>query len=470
MFLSRIPPLWALVQRFAMDTPFTLQVHPDAAKNFDETAERLLAFISKMPIAGLEAAGFRPDIHVSAHLGEKDTIGEIKFGMVDYRRREVAKVFHHDGQLLGLVDEAFKSFEALAIRVQQLKTVRSYLSTRCILEVGFEWVQKRHVGETEESFTSFVLREAATLVKEVEIWLPLSRVYLQSELTIGRVRFRTLSREMLDDCLDKTRKKFPPERMAELEVSFNRTRSLFQGCAAATIKLTAEITRAQEVAEEEAEYSIAALRFFHASNMTPYIRCCCTFAGAERVSKMSALTVSSGMIDRWEDRIVPNLDSTWVLSEAEIRNLQNSGLDALSQLLARDQRSKFEDEVLDAILIYSRNSLLDDPASRLIYILAAVESVLLRDSNEPIQKNIGERLAFIVGETVDERMSIRDTVTCVYSVRSAFLHHGHALGEMDALELFMKYVWRGFFWLIMNREKFQTKQELIDALERRKME
>jgi hypothetical protein len=265
-------------------------------------------------------------------------------------------------------------------------------------------------------------------------------------------------------------KNIPQERQAEFQVALKRTRSRFQGRAAATIALIAEPLRAQEVAGEEAGYSIAALRFFHAANMTPYVRCYCTSAGAENLPASSTLTVHSGMIQQWQDSASPTGDLAWVLSEQEIRELRDAGLDALSQVLTNDKRSPFEDELLDAILIYSRNSLLNDAASRLIYILAAVESVLLRDNNEPIQKNIGERLAFVVGRTPDERISILDSVTRVYALRSAFLHHGRALQEMDALEVFMKYVWRGFLLLINNKDKFHTKQDLIEALERRKME
>lgn len=105
-----------------------------------------------------------------------------------------------------------------------------------------------------------------------------------------------------------------------------------------------------------------------------------------------------------------------------------------------------------------------------VYILAAVESLLLRENNEPIGKSIGERLAFIVGETVDERIAVKNIVSRVYGSRSAFLHHGRQLAEMDALELFMKYVWRGFLWLIRSVDRFQTKQQLIELLERRKMQ
>lgn len=247
-------------------------------------------------------------------------------------------------------------------------------------------------------------------------------------------------------------------------------RSRFQSCAAATVTVLAEPLRAREIAAERAQYSIAALRFFHPANMTPYVRCCCTLAGTENVSTTSSFNVVGGLIRNSEDSVLSKVDSTWALSDEAIRGLRAAGLDKLSELLKKEKRSKFEDELLDAVVIYSRNSLIDDVASRLIYVLAGVESILLRDSNEPIGKNIAERLAFLVGVTLDERISIRNTVACVYSIRSAFLHHGQMFDEMETLELFMKFVWRGFHRLIECSGGYQTKQELIEALETRKMQ
>jgi hypothetical protein len=192
--------------------------------------------------------------------------------------------------------------------------------------------------------------------------------------------------------------------------------------------------------------------------------------GMENLPVASTLVIREGTIEQWGQGVRSSPGSTWVISDQEIREFQWGGLDALSRLLAKDKRSPFEDELLDAILLYSRNSLFDDPANRLVYILAAVESILLRDNNEPVGKNIGERLAFVVGITPEERIAIRDNVKEIYDLRSAFLHHGRALREMDSLELFMGYVWRGFVALIHDMDKFRTKQELIEALERRKME
>jgi len=42
----------------------------------------------------------------------------------------------------------------------------------------------------------------------------------------------------------------------------------------------------------------------------------------------------------------------------------------------------------------------------------------LKDSNEPIQKNLGERMAFIIGESLEERKKIVANVEDFYRIRS----------------------------------------------------
>ena len=453
-----------------MGTTPTLSLDPDSAKDLDEKAEGLLALVCVIPRIGRHEAAFRPDFHVRAQFTERDIIGEVEAAFVDYRGRVSGRTFLHGGKTLGLVGQGYKELDVLTTRAQQSSDIRRYVSARCLSDTAFHWVRERCRGGTDERFTGYVLRECAALVKNWEIWIPLFQVYIQTELSVGRVRFKTLTREMLDDYSQRALNSLPQENQAAFQAHFDRTRSRFQGCAAATIAVTAEPLRAQEVAGEEAADSIAALRFFHFASVTPYARSYCTPAGSESLLSSSVLTVESGTIREWEDRAFPTGDTSWVLSEEEISELRSAGLDALSRLLTKDKRSPFENDLLDAVLIYSRSSLLNDSASRVIHILAAVESILLRDSSEPVGKNIGERLAFLVGRTLDERVLVRDSVTRVYRLRSAFLHHGRALEEMEALEVFTPYVWRGFLALTSDRDKFHTKNDLIQALERRKME
>ena len=452
-----------------MAPSITFELHPDAAKSFNEKAEALIPLVGAVPVAG-QQEGFQLQIHPRARIGEKDIIGEIEFGIADSHGKEVGRAFGQGGETFGLVGQGFRDMVALATRLQQVKSIRPYVSVRCLINAAFHWVKDRYRGASKESFTDHVLRECAQRVETVEIWIPLFSVYIETEFSVGKVRFKTLTREMFDNYQQRVLDKVPEENRVAAKVELERERSRFQGCAAATIEVIAEPLRAGEIAAEEADYAIAALRFFHPANGTPFFRSFCTVNGTENLSVSSLITVREGVINQWAKSSNLGVGSAWALPHRDIAMFQKAGLEALGSLLAKRDRSPFENDLLDAFLIYSRNSLFDDLVNRLVHILAAVESLLLRENNEPIQKNIGERLAFVVGITAEERMAIRDNVTQVYGLRSAFLHHGHALDEMEALEVFMQNAWIGFLALIHDSDRYIAKEELIAALERRKME
>ena len=56
-------------------------------------------------------------------------------------------------------------------------------------------------------------------------------------------------------------------------------------------------------------------------------------------------------------------------------------------------------------------------ADKLVYILASLESILLKNDSEPIQKNLGERMAFLIGPTVEARKTIIANVVETYARR-----------------------------------------------------
>jgi len=56
----------------------------------------------------------------------------------------------------------------------------------------------------------------------------------------------------------------------------------------------------------------------------------------------------------------------------------------------------------------------------MLFVAAAIESLLLKDPHEPIQKSLGERMAFLIGHSLAERKEIVKAVEGFYRIRSAF--------------------------------------------------
>jgi hypothetical protein len=123
---------------------------------------------------------------------------------------------------------------------------------------------------------------------------------------------------------------------------------------------------------------------------------------------------------------------------------------------------------LKSVLIYSRSSLREDASDQLIYVFTAVDSFLLRNQNESIQQNIGERIAFALGKTSDERIKIKNNTIEAYSIRSKAVHHGKSIQEQEIVTEFLKNVFLFFVFVIDQNEKYKTRNEFFDEIERKK--
>ena len=134
----------------------------------------------------------------------------------------------------------------------------------------------------------------------------------------------------------------------------------------------------------------------------------------------------------------------------------------ISHLFNVNSLNAFEKVFLNSVMLYSKAAFTSAPVEKLIYILAALESILLKNESEPIQQNLSERLAFFIAEELADRKHIIKTVKSIYAIRSKYLHHGHYThSELGTMSDFMLLVFNFFMKLTANLEKFKTKDEFI---------
>ena len=181
---------------------------------------------------------------------------------------------------------------------------------------------------------------------------------------------------------------------------------------------------------------------------------------------MTAILVESDRISTFQDIVTDGRQADWNLDR--IPSELTWVLPALNDL-ASNRTTELRRSLYDALILHSRQAQAIELSDKLVFALAALESMFLIDANEPIQKNLGERLAFLVGTTVEERKAIVKNVGEVYKVRSAFVHHGQVPRHQDALDRFLIIAWDAFAGLLRNRDQYKTKAALLGALEDRKM-
>ena len=152
-----------------------------------------------------------------------------------------------------------------------------------------------------------------------------------------------------------------------------------------------------------------------------------------------------------------------------ILKIREMGLDKISSLLAADSLKDFEKSVLNSIFLYSKSAFTADPVEKIVYILASLESVMLKNENEPIQQNLAERVAVFTARELKVRKFIIKTIKSVYGIRSKYLHHGHISSELELVSEFMIQVRTFFFNLLANVDRFHTQEQFVNAIDDHKL-
>ena len=444
-----------------------LNLHPNAAISFNCKAEALLdkfVIINKNTILAKKHT-FEPDHFISSTITEKEIIGDIIVSSTDLVGNEIGRFFDHEGNRIGLSGENYHNLLKLSENMQRTKQLSPFVSVSFLKDTIFNWMKDKYLSATYVSMTDFVINKCEQELTDLEIWIPIAETFIQSDLQIGKVILKTISKEVLDKWMDHWGEE--TDKKEEMKKGFMiRYQKKLQGHPAATIKLIAEPNRAFEIAVEESEKALSILRIFGFPVVVhPGLNSYTTLLGKEHLDGYTYFLVNNEKLLLITEGLTDKSGIALALSSDFISMIKPRGLDVLSEILAEGPKTKFQEQVLDSLFIYSRSPLAKDVADKLIYILVAMESILLKDENEPIQQNISKRMAYLIGNTVEQRKDIIANIIKIYKLRSSFIHHGQRIEDMETLLIFMKNAWIFFHILIKKINKFKDKQDLIDKIE-----
>lgn len=447
-----------------------INLHQKAVISFNEQAERLYKGLIFSPICSTknEENSFRPDYFVSSNLTEKDIVGDLKSSTTDWVGNEIAVFFYHEGKKVGICGENYKNLVKLSESVQRTPQLSPIVSVSFIKDSIFDWMKGKYLNELSCPMIAYIGQICEEKVVESEIWIPLAHTHIQSEIKIGRVILKTITKELLNEWIDRWDMKAETKEKTKKEF-MSQYQETLQGLAAATINLYAEQQRAKEIAVEEAEKASSILRLFSPGVFHPKIISCCTLIGTEHIKISKSFQTKNNKLLRINEEMVNKPYIPWILKNKFINMIRNNGLDTLSNVLIQENKNEFQNQVLNSLFIYSRSSLAIDVEDKLIYILAAIESILLKNDNESIQQNIGERMAILIEKTAEKRKMVIKNVKEVYAVRSRFIHHGQTIDEIESITTFMFNSYRFFQILIIDINKFENKSEFIEKIEEIKL-
>jgi hypothetical protein len=440
-----------------------IEFHPEAARAIDARGGALLSKVRNVTSKS-RMSSFASESIPHMKITEAQIVGRITGESVDEFKKEVTAV-HFEGLdgAVGLDREATQELDKLVQLAHKSLSTKATLSAKFMRGRLIDWLQQTFRKETVENLSSFLVSSLVEAVASRTILIPIAYLRLEVDLPFGPVEFKVMSRELMDSWHEWYRSRCPPSEMEAFEVWFDRLRKDNQGLAAVSLTVEADEDYALEQCLEKAEQAVAFLRVLHPVNTSPHTALYVRPLGSENIESYSAYCYKAGALQGRRKHVRWPFPSFWEIPKGESNQKITQGL---IFLFSAKERTDFQQRLFDALLIYSRNNIAREAYEKLIFCLVAVESMLLKNASEPIQDNIGERMAYLLGKTPEERLDIETLVKRVYDIRSKFVHHGQRPTDMETLGRFMEKVWVLFFHFILNVSTIETKDEMIDTLKR----
>lgn len=449
----------------------TIEFHSQAASRFNELAQELRTRV-KAFASPAERREAKTSIYPMAQLNENDVIG-----VVDWKRRSVNGYGDETGRYwevgsgtIGYEGDDYLAAENLAKRLAEAGPLKNRVSERFLLDAIFVWLQEILNGKETTVFTDFVAKRASSAIAVHEIWIPVYRTYSSKDISMGAVNFKTITPEMLERWYSR----IPAEERKSApgaDVALTRQRSMLQATFAACTVIEAEPIKANQIAQGATDEAVAMLRFLSEVNWTCRITSYVLPIGKENIHTTMDINMENGSIKSIRKGVLERGPSGWNVDSARRSQMNGGVLELLQDLASQRNATEFRTDIYGALQLHARASIATEVAHKLVFVVAAAESIFLRNASEPIQKNLGERMAFLIGQSVEERRKVIKNSDEFYAIRSGLIHHGKEVQDhqRDVVDEFFVNVWFSFVVLMRSASKWKTRDEMFSALEERKL-
>jgi hypothetical protein len=441
----------------------------ETASSIDEQALTFIDVLAPEPEKASDPKGtFRPNyLTAGVSIGALDLPTSSIQPICGSDDHEVARFFPVGKSVIGLSGSSYDSFLKLCRELYEAAQLNLTVSETFVVDRCFEWLRQHHLKSTSLGLTDFVFDECARHVTAVEIWLPVVGLEVETEFGLGKVVFKSVRqsdwRLWVSEWQSIEPTKVPKLRQFLLDVETDCL-------TVAVYRMVAEPIKAVEMALEKTEEALDVLRYFAPSNSYPLTPTFCSVAGTEPVSRPKHLILQSGsVVSAGITLNTLRARHPWSIDDALMSKMRNAGFDTLASLLSRatTDKTELQKDLVKALAIYSKSCIAQTLTDKLLYAVLTLESVLLKDQSESLQKHIGERMAIMTGRTLQERIAIIDNYKEAYALRSLAVHHGRQVGKKDleVLEQFIPSTWFTLKWIVTRLDRFTTKQEMIEHID-----
>ncbi len=343
--------------------------------------------------------------------------------LVDYMVRARRWKNHLSSKYVGkrVEDVFYKSLSRIR-EASRTSTFPHSLSKDCIEIVR---------NNVRELFAEFDLESA----REWGVYVPLAGIDLtateSSSLEIGNVCLKQMNdarMKSLNDKINSIILSSPyPNEDANREAYSIQIRTMldkFSGEVCAVYHVTAESRKAKEIAEEQTQDILDLLTYFictrYPKSYGISVGLYGELARSARVTVCVPLAQDGFSIQTDIARRYTPLQ----LTSENIEQMKLRGIFHVANILKKGERNDFEETLLDGIRWFATSQRQLKKTLEFVTLMTCLENCVTPKGSDPKATAIAEGCAFLLGDTLKSRNSLKADVKYLYRLRSGTLHSG----------------------------------------------
>jgi len=447
-----------------------MELDPNAIIHIDKRAAEIVLLFKEisLPTFSLEKTGF-PQPFTEGEITEKDIVGEVKISLVNaIGEDEFLYFLDKEKKPQGIRDERLRQFRKFIEQIE--KACKYKVSTDYLTSLLLEYCKSEHNSPNHTvNFSKVLLERLAVDIRDYTIILPISNLSVEIEITLGEVKIVPLSQAEIESWFKPAHNDDSEAKKLLRKSQIEEVQKEHQGGAAAKVNIVAESKAANREAREKVEKALALLRLYCSANFHPEVASYVNIWGTSKIPEFKTFFYREDSGIQIQAGILKNTEIFWRISGEMLIQMNQDGLGRIVQIHQKQNKSEFEKLLLETIWLYSQSNLKANTYEKLLYMLAALEKLLIKDSSEPLQQNISERLAFLIAPTLESRKAVIENLKKIYAIRSSFFHHGKKIENTDSMIIFMQNIWSLLMNLINQSDKFISKESLLSLVEDKKL-
>ncbi len=443
-----------------------IDIHPQALKNIDVKATGLLSKLFKVPPQeNKDTSSTASTANLYAVDVDISMVKDMVLRSVDGFGTEYSRFFQTEEGMMGYdgqtMREVIKFVEELSKQGELSKiTTKDYL-----LDNFFSWVRGKYIGEINKDITygKFLQDALSTDVRERTLAFPLSFINLVKPISCGDVELNYYGEEFFKKYRIRLLEEHPQDNK-KIGEHVRSLRKKYQGKVVAIVKAFGVQDKCIELATVKIGDFMQVLRFYSPTALVPDIPSHFNTMGNEFTREAHVFIVDN------DQPIIINASELesypfWDIDSTQLEHFKKSGFWKAVDVYNKENKTDLEDLWFRAVKIFNKAVIEREYHIKYVFLFAALESLFIADGSEPILRSLSQRVAIFTKERIEQRTQVVKNIKEAYQRRSRYLHHGSTQNIEQVMRDFQLNAWNAIYHVLLNLERFKTKNELIASLD-----